>query len=190
MFMKHKGDYVGFFALNVMEDRLESHIGGILKPYQKFGYFFDMQEYIRRFCLEHELTYFCFGARNENSRVQSIFRKFGYEAYGTDNVFHIPSMISLASNHSPTIRKQMTITSNQVSAIYLQLVTTLINEKPFVFDKHTGNYASHLVHLKDIVPGDYRIDIDHPIQTERQDLVRIKVYDEEVLLGFMNINIS
>jgi hypothetical protein len=190
MFMKHKGEYVGFFALNVMEDRLESHIGGILKPYQKFGYFFDMQEYIRRFCLDNELTYFCFGARNENSRVQTIFRRFGYEAYGTDNVFHIPSMISMTSDHSPTNHKHIVIDSNQVSEVYLQLISTLLKEKSAVFEKISGNFATHLVHLKNIQRGSYNVEIDHPIQSECQNLLRIKLMDKDNLLGFVNFKVT
>ena len=99
MFIRHKENYVGFFALNIIEDRLESHIGGIVEPYRDGGYFFDMQEYIRRFCIENKLAYFCFGARNENRRVNSIFQKYGYKAIAADNVFHIASMLSYSKDN-------------------------------------------------------------------------------------------
>jgi hypothetical protein len=190
MFMKHNGEYVGFFALNVMEDRLESHIGGILKPYQKFGYFFDMQEYIRRFCLDNSLTYFCFGARNENSRVQSIFRKFGYEAYGTDNVFHIPSMISMVNSQYPTIKKEIVCSKNPISNINLQLFSELSQVKSIFFNSNRRNIITRSIISKDFLPGNYEVEIDHPIQTEKQDLLRIRIQDKGKLVGFLNAYIG
>lgn len=96
MFMKHDGNYVGFFALNKIENTLESHIGGILEPYRKGGYFLDMLRYIKNFCINNKLDYFAFGARNENSYVQKIFQNQGFTPIGTENVFHILSMLSLS----------------------------------------------------------------------------------------------
>lgn len=94
MFIKHNGNYVGFFSMNIINDTLESHIGGIIEPYRTAGYFVDMQEYIKRYCLEKGISYFCFGARNENRRVQYIFQKYGYLKESTDHVFHIVPMLS------------------------------------------------------------------------------------------------
>lgn len=90
LFIKHQGNYVGFFALNIIGDRLDSHIGGILPPFQKGGYFLDMLNYIKSYCIEHSLGHFCFGARNENAKVQKIFQRFGFHAYANENVYHIP----------------------------------------------------------------------------------------------------
>lgn len=98
MFIKHNEQYVGFFALNIIDDRLESHIGGIIELYRTGGYFIDMQEYIKRYCLEHHLKYFCFGARNENRRVQYIFQKYGYLKESTDHVFHVVPMYTNVVN--------------------------------------------------------------------------------------------
>lgn len=89
MFMKDKGAYVGFFALNFVGNHLESHIGGIKKVFQKDGYFLDMLRYIKNFCIDNNLEHFVFGARNENALVQSIFHKVGFIPVGTENVFHI-----------------------------------------------------------------------------------------------------
>ena len=69
MFIRHKDVYVGFFALNIVGSDLESHIGGILAPYRKSGYFLDKLRYIKRFCVDHHLEHFIFGARNENAEV-------------------------------------------------------------------------------------------------------------------------
>lgn len=92
--MKYKENFVGFFALNIVGQHLESHIGGILKPYQSEGFFYDMLAYIKNFCLDKGLSHFVFGARNENAQVQKIFHNAGFIPIGTDNVFHIVSLIS------------------------------------------------------------------------------------------------
>ena len=93
--MKDGDNYVGFFALNKVEGHLESHIGGILKPYRKGGYFLDMQRYIKNYCMDYNLSSFDFGARNENAEVQRIFQYENYLPIGTENVFHIIPMLSL-----------------------------------------------------------------------------------------------
>ena len=180
MFMKRNGEYVGFFALNVFEDRLESHIGGILKPFQRFGYFYDMQEYIRRFCLNNDLTYFCFGARNENGRVQTIFRRYGYEAYGTDNVFHIPCLLSL-KGESPTIYKELVIESNNQIENRTRILNLLINEKKSDFPKTYSNFQSNYLPVKQITEGKYKVEIDHPLSTSLKDVFRVKVYQNKIL---------
>lgn len=58
----------------------------------------DKLRYIKEYCITHNLTHFIFGARNENSRVQRIFQHVGFEAIGSENVFHIPSLLSSASD--------------------------------------------------------------------------------------------
>lgn len=93
-FIEHNGSFVGFFALNTVNNHLESHIGGILKEYQKEGYFFDMLAYIKNYCLENNLTDFVFGARNENAKVQNIFQNAGFIPTGSENVFHVVPLIS------------------------------------------------------------------------------------------------
>jgi hypothetical protein len=94
MLMRHKGLFVGFFALNKVKNHLESHIGGILKKHQKEGYFFDMLAYIKNYCLQNNLSHFVFGARNENAKVQKIFHAAGFIPVGSENVFHIVSLLN------------------------------------------------------------------------------------------------
>jgi hypothetical protein len=94
MLMRHNGLFVGFFALNKVDNHLESHIGGILKKHQKEGYFFDMLAYIKNYCLQNNLSHFVFGARNENAKVQKIFHAAGFIPVGSENVFHVVSLLS------------------------------------------------------------------------------------------------
>jgi RimJ/RimL family protein N-acetyltransferase len=94
MFIRHGDQYVGFFALNHLNGNLESHIGGILEPYRRGGYFLDKLRYIKNHCIEHGLSRFLFGARNENAGVQRIFQYVGFQPVGTDNVFHLPLFLN------------------------------------------------------------------------------------------------
>lgn len=98
MFMRHNGEYVGFFALNIVEGHLESHIGGIRKEFQHSGYFYDMLAFIKNHCLEKGLSHFVFGARNENAQVQRIFHHAGFVPIGSENVFHLTPMLSVDSS--------------------------------------------------------------------------------------------
>lgn len=92
--MKDENHYVGFFALNIVQNHLESHVGGILPAYRKSNYFFDMLAYIKNFCIEKKLTHFVFGARNENAAVQKIFHSAGFIPVGSENVFHIVTLFN------------------------------------------------------------------------------------------------
>lgn len=98
VFIREGDHYVGFFALNHVDGHLESHVGGILKPYRTGGYFLDMQRYIKNYCLDNGLSAFWFGARNENSRVQTIFQAEGYLPVGTENVYHILPLLNYNPN--------------------------------------------------------------------------------------------
>lgn len=104
LFMNDGGKYVGFFALNKVNGNLESHIGGILEPYRKDGYFLDMLRFIKRYCVAHDLPYFVFGARNENAYVQKIFQEVGFKAIGSENVFHITPLLSASQQSIETLQ--------------------------------------------------------------------------------------
>ncbi len=114
LFIRHGDNYVGFFALNVINNNLESHIGGILKPFRKGGYFLDKLRYIKEFCVSNRLEHFIFGARNENSEVQRIFQFAGFQPVGSENVFHIPSLLSFSLQK--TIEKEITIESTKLNS--------------------------------------------------------------------------
>lgn len=94
MFMKDGDNYVGIFTLNTVGDTLECNLAGILKPYRSGMYFHDEMNFKKAYCLEHNLPYFTFGARNENAAVQRIFQHLGFETAGNDNVFHLPSLLT------------------------------------------------------------------------------------------------
>jgi RimJ/RimL family protein N-acetyltransferase len=93
-FIKHQGVFVGFFALNKVENHLESHIGGILSNFQRNDYFYDMLVFIKNYCWQEGLSHFVFGARNENSKVQKIFQNAGFIPVGSENVFHVVSFLN------------------------------------------------------------------------------------------------
>lgn len=177
MFIKHNDNYVGFFALNIIDDRLESHIGGIVDPYREGGYFFDMQEYIRRFCIDNKLKYFCFGARNENRRVNSIFQKYGYRATDADNVFHLAPLLSYSQQE--VITHEIDITTDDTAVVYTQL---LGNSKALLntfTNKKLSNLTFKINNVKNLSIGKYNLMISFPVISEYKSLVIIKVYNSE-----------
>lgn len=178
MFMRNNGVYVGFFALNVNDDILESHIGGILGPYQKDGHFVDMQEYIRRFCLDNGLRYFCFGARNENSRVQSIFNEFGYRAYGTENVFHILPLLSATTSKPVSRIVQMNWGDTfRPGGVILGLVNEALAKR---FSPASLNNMSFLWNnAPELQDAAYRIRVSFPIMDRTVCFASILMYPED-----------
>ena len=177
MFIKHKDNYVGFFALNIIDDRLESHIGGIVEPYRADGYFFDMQEYIRRFCVENNLKYFVFGARNENRRVNEIFQKFGYVAVDADNVFHITPLLSY-SNNKKDIRNEFLITHEKPPLIYLKILEIVqINAAGFL-NNSALNYSFKINNLQEFVGEKYTTITSFPVISDNENMIVIKIYNE------------
>lgn len=178
MFIRHKGNYVGFFALNIIGNRLESHIGGIVEPYRKDGYFFDMQEYIRRFCIKNNLKYFCFGARNENRRVNSIFQKYGYHASDADNVFHIAALLH-SNRHEEMITSEIHLTGNDTTAVYNMLLEKCMRFRESVLKDSSAVLTfrcNHLTHLKN---GNYNLVLTFPVISGQETLITVKIYDTE-----------
>jgi len=190
MFIKHKKNYVGFFALNIIDDRLESHIGGIVDPYRKDGYFFDMQEYIRRFCVENKLTYFAFGARNENRRVNGIFQKFGYVAIDADNVFHIAPLLSF-SNNKKIIKNDLVITNEDTALIYSKVLETIQKNAVEFLNNPALNYSFKISHLEGLVAGKYTTTTSFPVISDNENLAVIKLYnDQNKMVSFAYLSVS
>lgn len=176
MFMKHKENYVGFFALNIIDDRLESHIGGIVEPYRNDGYFFDMQEYIRRFCVKNNLTYFAFGARNENRRVNGIFQKFGYVAVDADNVFHIASLLSHTTDNK-IIQEVLEINKDSNTEIYSKISDIIIKNTMVSVNDVIQQSTLKLNQLHNIKAGKYHVNITFPVVSNTTSLITIKIYN-------------
>lgn len=171
MFMNDQGKYVGFFALNEIDGRLESHIGGILEPYRKGGYFLDMLRYIKNYCLDHELSHFVFGARNENATVQKIFQDVGFRPIGSENVFHILPFMSLSQVDSLVLKNQNDDIQNLLS---------IVNEyaTKYFTDFKISKFQSSEINLKDEMNELYQWIVSMPIKTEKYFLVLIqKVLD-------------
>lgn len=178
MFMKHNDNYVGFFALNIIEDRLESHIGGIIEPYRKDGYFFDMQEYIRRFCIQNKLRYFVFGARNENRRVNEIFQKYGYKAVDADNVFHIASLL----NHTTSgkkIHSSIKITDDEYSVVYSQLFEECKKNLLSTTGSMLANTSFKINNLTNLNKDNYELICTFPVVTSNEIMMSIKICNTE-----------
>ncbi len=176
MFMKHKGNYVGFFAMNTYENHFESHIGGIIQPYRTSKYFIDMQEYIRRFCIKNSLEFFCFGARNENGRVQSIFQEFGYTPFASDNIFHITPFLSY--NHNEV--NQSTLNASSSLKDLRRQILDIYNQKC------EANRACNMLktnHLQNALNTDGVIELTNICKDEKAQLYIYKIFkaDKQLL---------
>ncbi len=178
MFIRDKENYVGFFALNIIDDRLESHIGGIVEPYRNGGYFFDMQEYIRRFCIEKKLKYFAFGARNENRRVNEIFQKFGYTASDADNIFHIVSLLSHTTENKIN-QDELIIENEDAKTTYTKISAIATKNANSIIDNSFLNLHLKINQLKNITPGKYNIITTFPVISSNETLITIKIYNTD-----------
>lgn len=152
-FMKDGDHYVGFFAMNKVDGHFESHIGGILEPYRKGGYFLDMLRYIKNYCVDQQLSHFHFGARNENAYVQKIFQDVGFKAVGTENVFHIVPLLSYSTS-GHLIQDLATTTS--YSDVFNAVHTFLQNKQLSIQD----HFSFKQIHsLKDQFPSQLCVSI-------------------------------
>lgn len=170
MFIRHGEKYVGFFALNKVNGHLESHVGGILEPYRSGGYFLDKLRFIKEYCLTHQLTHFVFGARNENSRVQRIFQHVGFEAVGSENVFHIPSLLSHHSQDAVKIEVQANNKKDLHSKIF--------NEVFHIADARLKDFSRTSFQLNQLDWADFsrplELTVTVPIQTSNELLVVLR----------------
>lgn len=172
MFMNHKGNYVGFFALNKIGGGLESHIGGIVEPYRKGGYFLDMLRYIKIFCVENNLDFFAFGARNENAYVQKIFQDVGFKAIGSENVFHLIPMLSL----SQIPKKYLVLSKNDFQTI-IESANKFIGQY-FIKYKITSVQISEL-DAENETENIGRIVLSMPVKTTKSFLAVILMIDDD-----------
>lgn len=183
LFMREGEHYVGFFALNIVNGNLESHIGGILEPYRRGGYFLDMLRYIRRFCVDHTLPHFLFGARNENAEVQRIFHEQGFVPTGTENVFHIASLLS----HSVKGHVEYRLTDH--ADIFHRLSDALAEGLPLAGQSYSTHFQA-TPRLREMVSG-CKLKVHFPVQTTGEALAVGKVYGEDGrVLGIAYLGLS
>jgi hypothetical protein len=184
MFIRHKEHYVGFFALNIIGDRLESHIGGIVEPYRNDGYFFDMQEYIRRFCIRNNLTYFAFGARNENRRVNGIFQQFGYRAVDADNVFHLAPLLSF-SQQGIEIRDALSVPNTGTADLYSEILAITMRNTESIRKTMAAGYTFRVHHLDKVIPGSYTLITTFPVISADEFMAVLKLVSaDETLISY------
>ena len=172
VFIKHGDNYVGFFATNIVNGNLESHIGGILKPYRKGGYFLDKLRYIKEMCVEKKLTHFVFGARNENSDVQRIFHHVGFQGIGSENTFHIASLLS--HNMLPPVYSEINLSGcfNKKIVEDISKINILNNNSLFIKKYSTGFFYPPKDH------GILHVKYSFPITLEGETIVIVSSISE------------
>lgn len=184
MFMKDKGEFVGFFALNIVGEHLESHIGGIIRKHRRSGYFHDMLHYIRRFCVDNHLGHFVFGARNENAAVQKAFEQEGFNSIGSENVFHLCPLLSVGS----TDRTFLGVDSSMFDLNGLQsfmhgTVEGALRDKMILDHRIQKQIFIPIVNLKDGLRGNLILSLDHPIVSEHEtmSIAQLRTGDGETI---------
>lgn len=183
MFMKDNGEFVGFFALNIVGDHLESHIGGIIRKHRRSGYFHDMLHYIRRFCVDNHLGHFVFGARNENAAVQKAFEQEGFNSIGSENVFHLAPFLSAAAGQEQHYLNQsfndFQMLREHIGRTVFSLNTAL-SDMPLSKQHHI-----RLCQEKSEIVGDH-FTTCKLVDSETEQLIIAKVFDKKLKL----INLS
>jgi hypothetical protein len=185
IFMKDQNNFVGFFALNIVNGNLESHIGGILKPFRKGKYFLDMLTYIKSFCVNNNLPYFLFGARNENPIVQKIFHEVGFAPIGTENVFHILPFLS----HSKLVPLAINIKYDNllcIDKIIFSIYLNKLNDKIIFYSKSINTSW----HITPVIEREYLCKISLPVLFNDiySGTVVVKYYDSKTLVGITYID--
>lgn len=162
MFMKDRGQYVGYFALNIIDKNLESHIGGIKKEFQKDGYFLDMLRYIKNHCIDENLENFVFGARNENALVQSIFHKVGFVPIGNENVFHITPFLN-GECEKLDINASKINAANSFEVINQYLTSKFENFEliEFKWYNSSNKYNKKVIHLRMLSENMFSVSLFH-----------------------------
>lgn len=171
MFMRHNREFVGFFALNIVDGHLESHIGGIRKEFQHSGYFYDMLAFIKNHCLEKGLSHFVFGARNENAQVQRIFHHAGFVPIGSENVFHLTPMLSVGSSLLGENFKEQSIKAKKLDELY-----------SFKARQATGELLAikeHMAILGNTLAGEHILSQKTFILSPENQLYILELQDEE-----------
>lgn len=179
MFMKHGSEYVGFFGLNIIDNNLETHIGGILKKYRKSGYFLDQLRYIKEFCIHHNLEHFIFGARNENGEAQRVHQFAGFQPIGSDNVFHIPSLLTL-SQTEPVIKELPSeILDSKMLFQYIFDQSMHLSESMIIGAR---GISFQLNSLDSLVLGTaFKIKFSFPVLTDDELLIVVSIAQENAL---------
>lgn len=177
MFMKDGDKHIGIFTLNVVGDTLECNLAGILPEYKSEGYFHDEMNFKKEYCIKHGLTYFTFGARNENAAVQKIFQHLNFQTIGSDNVFHIAPLLT----HS--MKTPITKTFDFSDANFNTVAATLQNEA-IVAAQHSilpsANCHFSLLGYPSIVPGSKtEITFSFPVISEEEQLVTMQCLNYE-----------
>jgi hypothetical protein len=181
LFIKHHDAYVGFLALNIINNNLESHIGGILEPYRKAGYFLDKLRFIKEFCIKHHLDNFIFGARNENAEVQRIFQFVGFQSRGSENVFHIPAMLTF--NKKTPIRKEFSLGMDTGSGIYQDLLKHSF--ALWGYDSQAGDFSFQLNQLPSLVNNNtFDVEFSFPTITDDEMLIVLKSNSSRPFTGY------
>jgi hypothetical protein len=184
MFMNNGSAYVGFFGLNIVGNNLETHIGGILSPYRKSGYFLDQLRYIKEFCFQHGFRHFIFGARNENSQAQRVHQYAGFQPMGSDNVFHITSLLTL-SQRDPIIMEIIN-EAHLKSTLYEQLLNiSILVTKDFLPDSDGLSFLIGQIHMlrsQKII----KLNLSFPVMNSDELLMVIRATSENSLpcLGY------
>lgn len=173
-FLKLGTEYVGFLALNMIDDyTIESNIAGIAKSHQGKGLFHDVLRYIRNYCLTKGISNFYCGARNENSYSQRTFEKEYMTGYATDHVFHIVSLLGLSVK--PPVHQSVRFHSSELSAIPQILRSKATNQE---LEARHGHFHERLSILTEVrADANYELITSFPVRTDREWLTVTKLVD-------------
>ncbi len=177
LFIRDGDNYVGFFALNVVGNNLESHIGGIARTYQKEGYFYDMLRFIKEHCVKNNLEHFIFGARNENAVVQRAFELEHFRSTGTENVFHIAALLTHSAVEPVTTDvKLKDWSADSISRELMKIAEPEMKKFAPFSDLHS--FKLRIINKKNLHKN-HRAVMTIPVKDKDELLAVLKLYDTD-----------
>lgn len=172
-FLKLKNEYVGFLALNIIDENvIESNIAGIHSKYQGMGLFHDVLRFIRNYSNERSIKWFYCGARSENVYSQRTFEKEYMTGYKVENVFHILSFLDSHNRNSLIIK----FTQGDIEQPGLAILGRCMTHYG-INKRENLSYKFQL--LSALKSTSYQLQIDQPINTGEVKMLVPKLIDDK-----------
>ena len=109
---KHKGEYIGFMAIQRINDKeWEPVIAGVLPKYRKAAYFIDLIRSVRNYCVQHNITWTYAKSQAQNINAYRAYIGENMTMHNMSVSVNINSLLSYSSEK--IVRKTLEIAAKK-----------------------------------------------------------------------------